>query len=392
MPAKAADWHLTMATSGRTASGAPASSITAVPLTAPLPDRLSHSYVGVTRSGTGIGSRPAGARIPMGPPRPGENTAPRRPRPRNPNGHLGRQARIQRNRVMDEAAPTFVGIDVAKHRLEIHLRPSGEGFTIDHGEEVTLVERLAALEPMLVVLEATGGMEVSLAAASEFRTPGAATPATSPIPTATYGRWPGTLTSRCGTTAACGCRRDLGRGTAPPSREAEADQGGGEVVECLEDVDPPLVTDGEPAEAGEPGQGALYYPPVPAEPFRAVDPAPRDPRGDPATAAGPAAPPVIVRLVGMPPASTRTWRLVPGLPRSVGFGPVSSPPLWPARSRCRASTGSSRSRSPRPAGRAARGGGAPTPRPPASPGAFASRSCRSRSPSPGAASPKGCRT
>src|SRR4051794_10902000 len=27
---------------------------------------------------------------------------------------------------------------------------------------------------------------------------------------------------------------------------------------------------------------------------------------------------------GMPPASTRTCRLLPGLPRSVGFGPVSS--------------------------------------------------------------------
>ena len=29
----------------------------------------------------------------------------------------------------------------------------------------------------------------------------------------------------------------------------------------------------------------------------------------------------------MPFASTKTWRLVPGLPRSVGFGPVSSPPF-----------------------------------------------------------------
>ena len=41
---------------------------------------------------------------------------PRRPCPRNPNGHQGREARIQRNRVMDKA-PTFVGIDVSKHRL-----------------------------------------------------------------------------------------------------------------------------------------------------------------------------------------------------------------------------------------------------------------------------------
>jgi hypothetical protein len=31
---------------------------------------------------------------------------------------------------------------------------------------------------------------------------------------------------------------------------------------------------------------------------------------------------------GMPLLSTTTWRFVPGLPRCVGFGPVSSPPLF----------------------------------------------------------------
>src|SRR4051794_38108265 len=82
--------------------------------------------------------------------------APPRPCPRNPNGHQGQQARIQRNRVMDKA-PTFVGIDVAKRRLDIHARPSGESFTIGHDDEgvAALVERLAALAPTLVVLEAT---------------------------------------------------------------------------------------------------------------------------------------------------------------------------------------------------------------------------------------------
>jgi hypothetical protein len=71
---------------------------------------------------------------------------------------------------MDKAiapAPAFVGIDVAKHSLDVHLRPSGERFTIDHDERgvAALVERLAALAPALVVLEATGGMEVRPAAA-----------------------------------------------------------------------------------------------------------------------------------------------------------------------------------------------------------------------------------
>jgi transposase len=68
---------------------------------------------------------------------------------------------------MDQAAPVFVGIDVSKHRLDIHLRPSGESSTIDHddGNVAALVERLVALAPALVVLEATGGMEVRPAAA-----------------------------------------------------------------------------------------------------------------------------------------------------------------------------------------------------------------------------------
>ena len=66
-----------------------------------------------------------------------------------------------------DKVPTFVGIDVAKHRLDVHLRPSGESLAIDHGEEeiTALIERLVALEPTLVVPEATGGLEVRPAAA-----------------------------------------------------------------------------------------------------------------------------------------------------------------------------------------------------------------------------------
>jgi transposase len=69
---------------------------------------------------------------------------------------------------MDKApAPAFVGIDVSKYRLEVRLRPSGEGFAPAYGEEevAALAERLVAPGPALVVLEATGGMEVRAAAA-----------------------------------------------------------------------------------------------------------------------------------------------------------------------------------------------------------------------------------
>ena len=65
------------------------------------------------------------------------------------------------------AAPVFVGIDVAKDRLDVHLRPSGEAFALgrDAAGLGALVERLAGLAPSLVVLEATGGFEVTVAAA-----------------------------------------------------------------------------------------------------------------------------------------------------------------------------------------------------------------------------------
>jgi len=52
----------------------------------------------------------------------------------------------------------FVGIDVAKDRLDVHLRPSGESFTVIRDGEglVQLVDRLHRLAPRLVVMEATG--------------------------------------------------------------------------------------------------------------------------------------------------------------------------------------------------------------------------------------------
>jgi transposase len=64
------------------------------------------------------------------------------------------------------AAPVFVGIDVAKDRLDVHLRPSGEALAVgrDAAGLTVLVERLAELAPALVVLEATGGFEVTVAA------------------------------------------------------------------------------------------------------------------------------------------------------------------------------------------------------------------------------------
>lgn len=60
-----------------------------------------------------------------------------------------------------------VGIDVAKDRLDVHVRPSGEAFTVarDHEGISALADRLKLLVPFLIVMEATGGFEVTVAAA-----------------------------------------------------------------------------------------------------------------------------------------------------------------------------------------------------------------------------------
>ena len=61
----------------------------------------------------------------------------------------------------------FIGIDVAKDRLDVHARPSGEAFPVARdGEGVAgLVERLRAMAPTLIVSEATGGFEQVVAGA-----------------------------------------------------------------------------------------------------------------------------------------------------------------------------------------------------------------------------------
>jgi transposase len=61
----------------------------------------------------------------------------------------------------------FVGIDVSKDRLDVHVLPGAEAFAVTRdgrGLEV-LVERLRALAPTLVAVEATGGFEMIVAAA-----------------------------------------------------------------------------------------------------------------------------------------------------------------------------------------------------------------------------------
>jgi transposase len=61
----------------------------------------------------------------------------------------------------------YVGIDVSKDRLDVHVRPSGETFAVarDGKGLEELVERLHVLAARLIAVEATGGFETIVAAA-----------------------------------------------------------------------------------------------------------------------------------------------------------------------------------------------------------------------------------
>jgi len=58
-----------------------------------------------------------------------------------------------------------IGIDIAKNTIEISVRPSGEHWTAttEPNELLQTVDRLTALEPTTIVMEATGGYEIRVA-------------------------------------------------------------------------------------------------------------------------------------------------------------------------------------------------------------------------------------
>ena len=65
------------------------------------------------------------------------------------------------------SSQVFVGIDVAKAQLDIALRPTGERWALTNDDcgIAALVERLQAVQPNLIVLEATGGYQRAVVAA-----------------------------------------------------------------------------------------------------------------------------------------------------------------------------------------------------------------------------------
>src|SRR5579859_3792725 len=60
------------------------------------------------------------------------------------------------------AAEIFIGIDVARDSLEVAVRPSGEHWSVSNQTAglAELLVRVRAVQPTLIVLEATGGLEL----------------------------------------------------------------------------------------------------------------------------------------------------------------------------------------------------------------------------------------
>jgi transposase len=75
-------------------------------------------------------------------------------------------ARIPEEVVMTQE-PSYVGIDVSKAQLDIAVRPAGQRWQVVYTEKGVqeLILRLDALHPSLVLLEASGGLELPLVAA-----------------------------------------------------------------------------------------------------------------------------------------------------------------------------------------------------------------------------------
>lgn len=61
----------------------------------------------------------------------------------------------------------IAGIDIAKDRLDVAVRPSGEMFSLgrDHAGLDRLVAKFKEIKPKLIVMEATGGFETAVASA-----------------------------------------------------------------------------------------------------------------------------------------------------------------------------------------------------------------------------------
>ena len=63
---------------------------------------------------------------------------------------------------MSTDAPVFIGIDVSKEWMDVAVRPTGDTWRVNQGQEGidALILQFQSLDPQCVVMEATGGYEM----------------------------------------------------------------------------------------------------------------------------------------------------------------------------------------------------------------------------------------
>lgn len=97
---------------------------------------------------------------------------------KSPNSCVGHRARISQGRELENTHEgvqmSFVGIDVSKSQLDIVVRPANKRWSAANTDPdiAGVVETLKGFAPQVIVIEATGGMEMPLVAAlSQVRLP-----------------------------------------------------------------------------------------------------------------------------------------------------------------------------------------------------------------------------
>ena len=72
-----------------------------------------------------------------------------------------------------EREPRYIGIDVSKARVDVAVRPTGQRWVVSYDETGVedLVRQIVDLSPALVLLEASGAMELPLVAALAIEAP-----------------------------------------------------------------------------------------------------------------------------------------------------------------------------------------------------------------------------
>ena len=79
----------------------------------------------------------------------------------------GKEGSTLKQEVQMEGEARFVGIDVSKAQVDVAVRPTGKRWTLPYDQTGIegLIPQIVDLEPALVLLEATGGLELPLVAA-----------------------------------------------------------------------------------------------------------------------------------------------------------------------------------------------------------------------------------